>query len=65
MRARMRARKQTVESVPVEKEREAGLEKVRLETPETDEGTAEILGEDASPETIDNVIEVFEELEVL
>ncbi len=63
MRARMRARKQTVESVPVEKEHEAGLEKVRLETPEKDEGTAEILGE--GPEAVPEIMRVLRELEVL
>jgi electron transfer flavoprotein beta subunit len=63
MRARMQARKQTVESVPVERQYEAGLEKVRLETPETDEGTAEILGE--GPEAVPELMDVLEELEVL
>ncbi len=63
MRARMRARKQTVESVPVERAHEAGLERVRLETPETDEGTAEILGE--GPEAVPEIMRVLRELEVL
>ncbi|MFT4922487.1 MAG: electron transfer flavoprotein beta subunit [Haloarculaceae archaeon] len=64
MRARMRARKQTVESVSVEKQHDAGLQRVRLETPETDEGTAEILGR--GPEDVDEIMRVLrDELEVL
>ncbi len=63
MRARMRARKQTVESVAAERQHDAGLEKLRLETPERDEGTAEILGE--GPEAVPEIVSVLRELEVL
>jgi len=64
MRARMRARKQEVERVTPERRVEAGLEKVRLESPETDDSEAEILGE--SPDAVPAVVRVLEdELEVL
>ncbi len=64
MRARMRARKQTVETIDVEPTHEdSGLEQIRLETPETDEGTAEILGE--GPEAVPEIMRVLDELEVL
>jgi electron transfer flavoprotein beta subunit len=63
MRARMRARKQTVGSVAAERQHDAGLEKLRLETPERDEGTAEILGE--GPEAVPEIVSVLRELEVL
>jgi electron transfer flavoprotein beta subunit len=64
MRARMQARKQEVESVSVEPQVETGLEKVRLEAPETDDERAEILGE--GPEAVPEIMRVLtEELEVL
>jgi electron transfer flavoprotein beta subunit len=64
MRARMQARKQEVESVPVERTTEPGLEKLRLETPEKDEGKAEILGD--GPDAVPEIMRVLrDELEVL
>ncbi|MEA5386724.1 electron transfer flavoprotein subunit beta/FixA family protein [Haloarculaceae archaeon H-GB2-1] len=62
MRAKMQARKAEVEHVEPEKA-EGGLELVELEVPESDDSTAEILGESA--DAADDVVEVLEELEVL
>jgi len=63
MRARMQARKQSVETVTPERTKEAGLEKIRLEAPEEEEGRAEILGD--GPDAVPAVMDVLEELEVL
>lgn len=64
MRARMQARRQSVEHVTPERRGESGLEKVRLETPETADSEAEILGE--GPEAVERILEVMEdELEVI
>jgi electron transfer flavoprotein beta subunit len=64
MRARMQARKQEVPSVPVERQTEPGLEKLRLETPEKEEGSAEILGD--GPDAVPEIMRVLrDELEVL
>lgn len=64
MRAKMRARKQSVERSTQDPTQEPGLEKIRLETPETDEGSAEILGE--GPEAVPKIVDVLEnELEVI
>jgi electron transfer flavoprotein beta subunit len=64
MRARMQARRQSVETVTPERTTEPGLEKIRLEAPEEDEGRAEILGE--GPEAVPEIMRVLEdELEVL
>jgi electron transfer flavoprotein beta subunit len=63
MRAKMQARKTQIEHVEPEGSSEGGLKKISLETPETDDSTAEILGEsaDAAPDVVD----VLEDLEVL
>jgi electron transfer flavoprotein beta subunit len=63
MRARMQARKQSVETAAPERVMEPGLEKIQLEAPEEEEGRAEILGE--GPEAVPDVMDVLEELEVL
>lgn len=64
MRARMRARKQTIERQTPERSVEAGLKKVRLEAPEEDDSEAEILGE--GPEAVPDLVDVLaDELEVL
>ncbi len=65
MRGKMQARRQEVdEFTPEHEEGSGGLEKVRLEAPETDDSRAEILGE--STEAIPAVIELLEDdLEVL
>lgn len=64
MRARMQARKKTVERITPERARESGLEKIRLEAPEKDEKEAEILGE--GPEAVPEIVRVLEEeLEVI
>ena len=64
MRARMQARQQEVERVEPERTTEPGLEKIRLESPEREEGEAEILGD--SPDAVPEVVRVLEdELEVL
>jgi electron transfer flavoprotein beta subunit len=62
MRAKMRARKATVERVEAGSY-DDGLELVELELPETDDGAAEVLGE--SPEAAAEVVDVLEELEVV
>lgn len=64
MRARMQARNQEIESITPERTTEAGLEKKHLESPETEKGQAEILGEgtDAVPAVMDVL---REELEVI
>jgi electron transfer flavoprotein beta subunit len=62
MRAKMQARKASVEHIEPEKEA-GGLELVELEVPETDDSPAEILGE--SPEAAENVVDVLEDLEVV
>jgi electron transfer flavoprotein beta subunit len=56
MRARMQARKQSVEQrSPDHAEHPGTMEKIRLEAPERDDSRAEILGEgpDAAPEVVD------------
>lgn len=63
MRAKMQARRTEVERVQPEREGGGGLRKVRLEAPEQDDSTAEILGEGAAAAPA--VVEVFEDLEVL
>lgn len=63
MRAKMRARKQELETREIEQEVEAGLRMIELETPEQDESSAEVLGE--GPEAAPAVVEILEELEVL
>ena len=65
MRAKMKARRQELERVdPVPAEMAGGLEKVRLEAPETAAGSAEILGE--GPEAVDEVVRVLaDDLEVI
>ncbi|MFB6092715.1 MAG: electron transfer flavoprotein beta subunit/FixA family protein [Haloquadratum sp.] len=62
MRAKMQARKASVETVEPEPHDE-GLELVELEVPETDDSPAEILGE--SPDAAEEVVDVLEELEVV
>ena len=62
MRAKMQARKASVEQTEPEPHDE-GLELVELEVPETDDSPAEILGE--SPEAAEDVVDVLEELEVV
>ncbi|WP_435183658.1 electron transfer flavoprotein subunit beta/FixA family protein [Halobellus sp. EA9] len=62
MRAKMQARKATVDTVEPEATDEE-LELVELEVPETDDSPAEILGE--SPDAAGDVVDVLEELEVL
>lgn len=57
IRSKMAARDQKIERSEPERRDAAGLETIRLETPEQDEGTAEILGE--GPEAVDNVIDVL------
>jgi len=63
MRAKMQARKTTIEGTAPERAGVGGLEKVELEVPETDDSPAEVLGEsaDAAPEVVD----VLEDLEVI
>ena len=65
MRAKMQARRQEIESVePRAETRAGGLEKVRLEAPETDDSPAEILGE--GPEAVPEIVEILaEEVEVV
>ncbi|WP_394742369.1 electron transfer flavoprotein subunit beta/FixA family protein [Natronococcus roseus] len=65
MRAKMQARRQEIESVdPRAETRAGGLEKVRLEAPETDDSPAEILGE--GPEAVPDIVEILvEEVEVV
>ena len=65
MRARMQARRQSVERITPEKATpEPGLQKIRLETPERDESEAEILGD--GPDAVPRIVEVLEdELEVI
>jgi electron transfer flavoprotein beta subunit len=62
MRAKMQARKASVDQVEPEPT-DDGLELLELEVPETDDSPADILGE--SPEAADEVVDVLEELEVL
>jgi len=62
MRAKMQARKASVEHVEPEAVDDE-LELVELEVPETDDSPAEILGE--SPEAAGDVVDVLEDLEVL
>jgi len=59
MRSRMQARKQSVDRRSPGRDPSGGLEKVRLEAPEEDEGAAEILGEGADPATVDAVIDLL------
>ena len=63
MRAKMQARKTEIATVEPEGDGTGGLRKVELETPETDDSPAEVLGEsaDASPD----VVEVLDDLEVI
>lgn len=63
MRAKMRARKQELETREIDQEVEAGLRMIELETPVQDESSAEVLGE--GPEAAPAVVEILEELEVL
>jgi len=64
MRARMQARNQEIETITPERAVEPGLKKTKLESPETDDSEAEILGE--SPDAVPAVIEVLEDdLEVI
>jgi len=63
MRAKMRARKTDITRREPDGEAVGGFEKVALEVPETDDSTAEILGE--SPEAAEDVVDVLDELEVL
>ncbi|AEM59316.1 electron transfer flavoprotein subunit beta (plasmid) [Haloarcula hispanica N601] len=56
MRAKMQARKQSIgRQDPVASEFDGGIEKVRLEAPESTEGSAEVLGDgsDAVPAVVD------------
>ena len=62
MRAKMQARKATVDRVDAETY-DDGLQLVELEVPETDDSAAEILGE--SPEAADDAVDVLEDLEVV
>ncbi len=62
MRSRMQAKKQEIETIDPT-ETEDRLQMQELETPETAEDEAEVLGE--GPEAVDNAVEVLEELEVL
>jgi len=63
MRARMQARKTSMTTVEPDVDVEEGLQKIRLEVPESDEGRAEILGE--SPDAAPRVVDVLEELQVI
>lgn len=64
MRARMQARRQEVDRATPERKVETGLERIRLESPEGDEGEAEILGD--SPAAVPEIMRVLEDdLEVL
>ncbi|WP_293030477.1 electron transfer flavoprotein subunit beta/FixA family protein [Natronococcus sp.] len=65
MRAKMQARRQEIESMePRAETRPGGLEKVRLEAPETDDSPAEILGE--GPDAVPEIVEILaEEVEVV
>ncbi len=62
MRAKMQARKATVEQVEAAAY-DDGLQLIELEVPETDDSAAEILGE--SPEAASEAVDVLEELEVI
>jgi electron transfer flavoprotein beta subunit len=62
MRAKMQARKATVDQVEAGTY-DDGLQLVELEVPETDDSAAEILGD--SPEAADEAVDVLEELEVV
>ena len=60
MRARMQARKQSVERTSPERGEHPGrMEKIRLEAPERDDSRAEILGD--GPEAAPEVVEVLED----
>ena len=60
MRAKMQARRQEVEHVtPEQGDHRGAFEKVRLEAPEDDEGTAEVLGE--GPDAVPAVVEMLKE----
>jgi len=60
MRARMQARKQSVDqSTPDHGDHPGTMEKIRLEAPEQDDSRAEILGE--GPEAAPDVVEVLED----
>lgn len=64
MRARMQARRQEVERITPERATDPGLEKIHLESPETDDSETEILGESA--DAVPEIIRVLEdELEVI
>ncbi|SNR41325.1 electron transfer flavoprotein subunit beta/FixA family protein [Halorubrum vacuolatum] len=59
MRAKMRARNMEIDRrEPVGTAGAGSLEKVRLETPETDDSAAEILGE--GPEAVPEIVEILE-----
>jgi electron transfer flavoprotein beta subunit len=62
MRAKMQARKASVEQVEAASY-DDGLELVELEVPETDDSAAEILGE--SPDAVADAADILEELEVV
>jgi electron transfer flavoprotein beta subunit len=62
MRAKMQARKASVEQVEATAH-DDGLELVELEVPETDDSAAEILGD--SPEAADDAVDILEDLEVV
>ena len=64
MRARMQARNQEIERVTAERTVEPGLEKTELESPETDDSEAEVLGE--SPDAVPAIMDVLrDDLEVI
>ena len=62
MRAKMQARKASVEQVEAAAY-DDGLELVELEVPETDDSAAEVLGD--SPEAAADAVDVLEDLEVI
>ena len=65
MRSKMQARRQEVETVAADRQNGPGsIDTVRLESPESDDGDAEILGD--GPEAVPAIIEVLEDdVEVL
>jgi len=64
MRSRMRANKQEIQRLDPERDPGAGtFEKIRLESPEGDEGEAEVLGE--GPEAVPAIVERLDDLGVL
>jgi electron transfer flavoprotein beta subunit len=62
MRAKMQARKASVDTVAAESY-DDGLELVELEVPETDDSAAEILGD--SPDSAAEAVDILEDLEVI